>query len=113
LVRTLEAAPPIFPTSVRLWRSAGETPDPTIARALRGAGRLADLRKYVFETLDEQERVRLKLSTPIGVAQHLLTRYGRLIADRIDLLEQDRALVENVDGQIRIYGADLATALEP
>jgi small GTP-binding protein len=113
LQSTLGASPPIFPVSVRLWRGAEEAADPAVARAIRAGSRLAELRSYVFETLDEEERLRLKLSTPIGVAQHLLTRYTRIVEDRIGVLAADRQLVENVDGQIGLHGQDLRAAFRP
>src|SRR5207245_1883060 len=86
LQQTLAATPPIFPVSVRLWRSAREAGDPAVGRAIRAGSRLDDLRSYVFDALDEEERLRLKLATPIGVAQHLLTRYGHLVQARIGVL---------------------------
>jgi small GTP-binding protein len=113
LMSTLGVEPPIFPVSVRLWRSAGEATDPAVGRAIRAGSRLEELRAYVFETLDEEERLRLKLSTPIGVAQHLLTRYGRIVNDRLTVLADDRALAENVEAQIRLHAEDLLAAFRP
>lgn len=110
---TLAVEPPIFAVSVRLERSAAEAGDPTVARALRQASRLGELRRFVFETLDQEERLRLKLSTPIGVAQHIQTRYGRIVGDRIEGLADDRRLIENVERQIEVYGNDLRSAFQP
>ncbi|HEY3111131.1 MAG TPA: dynamin family protein [Chloroflexota bacterium] len=113
LQQTLAATPPIFPVSVRLWRSAQEAADPAVGRAIRAGSRLDDLRAYVFEALDEEERLRLKLTTPIGVARHLMDRYGRIVHDRIGVLSDDRRLVENVETQIELHGQDLRAAFKP
>ncbi len=69
LQSTLNLMPPIFPVSVRLARSAAENADPAVSRALATAGRVDELRNYVFETLDEETRLRLKLTTPLGIAR--------------------------------------------
>src|SRR3712207_141231 len=60
--RLLGIEPLIFPVSARL---AGRN-DP--------ASRFAALRSYIMDTLDEEERIRLKLLNPLGVAERLLTR---------------------------------------
>lgn len=110
---TLEAEPPLFLTSVRLARLAAETTDPAVQRALASQSGLAELRGYVFGTLDEAERVRLKLSTPIGVGERLLDRYRRLLDERRQLVAGDRALVENVEGQLSAYAEDLDRGVAP
>ncbi|HZQ99362.1 MAG TPA: dynamin family protein [Chloroflexota bacterium] len=109
----LGAEPPLFLTSVRLARLAEEAADPAVRRALQAQSGLAELRRYVFETLDEAERVRLKLGTPIGVAERLFERYSRLLAERRQLVAADRALVENVEGQLAAYADDLRRGFQP
>jgi hypothetical protein len=110
---TLGVAPPIYPTSVRLARAAGDQSDPAIARALTAAGGLEALRQYVFGTLDEEERLRLKLATPLGIAERLLDRYGRVVDERLQALTDDLAMVENVEGQIDVYADDLRSGFAP
>ena len=65
--------PEIFPVSARLAQ-----------RARNGAGdeawqasRFEAIERYILETLDEEQRVRLKLLSPLGVAQHLADKYRR------------------------------------
>ncbi|HEV8638182.1 MAG TPA: dynamin family protein [Chloroflexota bacterium] len=113
LRRTLQMTPPLFGASVRLARLAAENGDPAAARALRAASRIDELRRYVFETLDEAERLRLKLSTPVGVAERLLQRYGSVVAERRSALEEDLRLVENVDRQLGLYADDLRRSFGP
>jgi small GTP-binding protein len=111
--RTLAMAPPLFAVSVRLARLAAENADPAVARALRAQSRIDELRRYVVETLDEAERVRLKLASPLGVAERLLEHYGVVVAERRSALEDDLRLVENVDRQLDLYVADLRQAFGP
>lgn len=110
---TLGVAPPIYPTSVRLARAAAEQSDQAVARALVTAGGLDELRRYVFGTLDEEERLRLKLGTPLGIAERLLDQYSRLVDDRLQALSDDLAMIENVEGQIGVYADDLRAGFAP
>lgn len=105
--------PPLFIVSVRLARLAAEAVDPTAARALLAQSHLADLRTYVFDTLDELERLRLKLATPIGVAQHALTRFSRIAADQTAALQTDLELVDNVEAQVDLHRREIEHALAP
>jgi small GTP-binding protein len=113
LQSTLGFSPPLFAVSVRLNRVAAETPDLAARRALTEASRLDDLRSYVFGTLDEEERLRIKLAAPVGIAERLLERYGRQTDDRLATLADDLHLVDNVEGQIDVYAEDLRRAFGP
>jgi hypothetical protein len=84
-----------------------------VARALAVAGGTDALRRYVFGTLDEEERLRLKLGTPLGIAERLLDRYGRVADERLEALSDDLAMVENVEGQISVYADDLRAGFAP
>jgi small GTP-binding protein len=110
---TLGIAPPIFPTSVRLARTAVELSDQAVSRALAAAGGLDDLRRYVFGTLDEEARLRLKLATPLGVAEALIDRSNRAVDERLQALAGDIAMIENVEGQIGIHADDLRAGFAP
>jgi hypothetical protein len=80
---------------------------------LRSQCGIDELRRYVVETLDEAERIRLKLSTPVGVAERLLTQYGSLVAERRAALDEDLRLAENVDRQLELYADDLRRSFAP
>lgn len=100
LERTLGFSPPVFPVSVRLARQPG-------ASGAAGASGIDELRAYVFDTLDEAERLRLKLTTPLGIAERLLDRYRQLTAERATALADDVRLVDNVERQLEGYADDL------
>ena len=93
--RLLGIEPLIFPISAK--------------RAERGdpAGRFDPLRAYILETLDQDERVRLKLLNPLGVAERLLGRYGGVADERLGLLEQDAATIARIEALIGDYEAEM------
>ncbi len=101
--------PPVFPVSSRRALEARQA-DGGIAGAGRGAwetSRFAALERYLVDTLDEEERVRLKLSSPLGVARRLSVSYREAAQHRLDLLREDIRTLESIDGQIDIYREDL------
>jgi small GTP-binding protein len=101
----LGVRPRVFPVAARLAlraKTGQEGPE-----ALRQS-RFEALETYVAETLDEEERVRLKLLNPIGVALRLLEQRLEVVEGRLRLLGEDVDTVENVDRQLALYEEDLA-----
>jgi small GTP-binding protein len=99
----LGATPEIFPVSSRLALRAKEAADPeALARS-----RFEGLERSIVTTLDERERVRLKLLNPLGVADHLSGRYQAVAEGRLDLLKEDVAAIEDVERQLALYKEDL------
>lgn len=93
--RLLGIEPLIFPISARL---AGRNDE---------ASRFEALRRYIFDTLDEKERIRLKLLNPLGVTERLLTRDGGVIDSRLALLERDTATIERIDAYLAGHEAEV------
>ncbi|RPJ86209.1 MAG: GTP-binding protein [Acidobacteria bacterium] len=56
-----------------------------------------DLERYILNTLDQRERIRLKLLNPVGVGARLVSKYRDVIDERLDLLKEDRATIERID----------------
>ncbi len=100
----LGVTPEIFPVSARQAERAKAQGD----AALLAASRFADLERAVVETLDEAERVRLKLLNPLGVGAHLAGRYLAVIDGRLDLLQDDVSALDDVERQLALYKEDLA-----
>ncbi len=65
------------------------------------------IESYITDTLDEEERIRLKLLNPLGVASSLTTKYRSVAESRMELLLDDLKTIENIDGQIELYRSDL------
>jgi small GTP-binding protein len=105
--RLLGVTPEIFPVSARLALRAkhGEPASWT-------ASRFEPLERFVTDTLDEDSRFRLKLANPLGVGQSLAQRYAALAEERLSLLADDLALLEDIERQLALYRADLASGFE-
>ncbi len=96
--------PEIFPLSGRQALRAKEAND----EKLLATSRFAALEKYLIETLDEKERIRLKLSNPLGVASHLVQKYLAVANARTDLLAEDVATLDTMERQLALYKEDMA-----
>jgi hypothetical protein len=103
-VRTLLGmSPPVFPVSVRLARR-GRAGD---ASAL-AASRFDALERHIHLTLDQVERVRLKLASPLGVADRVASSLLAAVASRLAVLDDDLAALGDVERQTATYGRDMA-----
>jgi small GTP-binding protein len=67
---------------------------------------LTAFREYLEETLTQDELIRLKLLSPIGVAIKIAGQYDKVAEDRSQLLRQDVQTLERVDGQLALYESD-------
>jgi small GTP-binding protein len=96
-------APEIFPVAARLalrGKTAGDA-------ALLAQSRFEVLERYIVDTLDEKERVRLKLMNPLGVAEHLSKRYLEITDGRLGLLKEDFAAIEDIERQMAVFKEDM------
>jgi len=96
--------PEVFPVSGRQALRAKDAGD---ADALARSG-FDRLEKFIAGTLDEKERVRLKLLNPLGVGLALLERHLNQTEQRLALLKDDFAAIEEIDSQLKLYREDLA-----
>ena len=95
--------PEIFPVAGRLAQRAKATGD----RELMARSRFEALESYIVSTLDEKERIRLKLMNPLGVASHLAKKYLEVTDGRLELLKDDFATLSDVEGQLALYQEDM------
>lgn len=96
----LGVAPEIFPVSARTAlraRTAGGASDPGFDA----------LERYIATTLDQQERVRLKLLNPVGVGARLTERYAEVVSSRLHLLKDDVAAIDDIEAQHATYRHDM------
>ncbi len=73
-----------------------------------GAGAFAALERHIASTLDERERVRLKLLNPVGVGLRLGERYLGIVEADLHVLKDDVRAMDDIDGQLAIYREDMA-----
>ena len=95
-------SPDVFPVSSRLaQRAKGGEP------AALAPSRFPALERYVSATLDPDERLRLKLLNPLGVGAHLLDQHLAVTEERLELLREDVATVDDIESQLALYKEDL------
>ena len=95
--------PEIFPISAKQALQARRNQDAT----LLAQSRIEALEDYVISTLDEKERIRLKLRNPLGVGIHLIEKHADLIDGRLRLLKEDFAVMEDIERQLVTYQEDM------
>jgi small GTP-binding protein len=100
-------SPEVFPVSARLALKAKQG-EPA---AWAGSGFEA-LEHYIASTLDAPGRVTLKLLNPLGVASAVAERHDAIVRERLDLLKEDFATLEEVERQLVVYQQDLMRDFE-
>jgi small GTP-binding protein len=102
----LGVTPEIFAVSARQAMRARQAEGEERER-LWEASNFGELEHYVVDTLDEETRVRLKLLSPLGVAQRLTGKYLGVTESRLETLRADLETMDNVDQQLDLFKADL------
>ena len=100
-------SPEIFPVSARLALKAKQG-DP----AAWAASRFEALESFISTTLDAPGRIHLKLLNPLGVGSALTDRHAAIVRERLALLKEDFATLEEVEGQLAVYQDDLTRDFE-
>ncbi|HKB10451.1 MAG TPA: dynamin family protein [Vicinamibacterales bacterium] len=92
----------VFPASARLAMRAkhGEPP-------LWTTSGFDTLERYLDATLDTGNRFKLKLANPLGVGQALAGRYASIADERLTLLQEDLAVLGDVDRQLAVHRDDM------
>ena len=80
-------------------------------KELKASG-LPEVEAYIKNTLAATERLKLKLSNPLGVAQNLNKHYEGILKTRLGLLEDDRKTLAEVDRQLALYDKDMRRDFE-
>jgi small GTP-binding protein len=101
--RTLGVVPDVAVVSALAALEARERGD---ARALEASGVPAFERK-VMATLDEAQRFRLKLQSPLGVARRALAEAKALVAERLSVLFGDLAALDAIEARVAGGSAEL------
>ena len=104
-LRLLGLTPEVFPVSARAAQRAWQGD-----AAARAASRFAPLEAHLRATLDEAGRVRLKLLNPLGVAHQFVAATLATLGNRLALLREDFAMLEDVDRQLGVYEQDMRRA---
>ena len=125
----LGETPEIFAVSARQALEArgegGQTAGPG-TRAAGGGGEAGEPEKqlwessgfgavedYLLNTLDQQERVRLKLLNPLNVGLRLASKYKEAAFERLKLLTHDVEAIQNIDQQLALFHQEMLRDFEP
>jgi len=103
----LGVTPQIFPVSVRWAQEAKFNPNRPGAAQLLAASRFGPLEEFILQKLDQGERLRLKLESPLGVIQRLSEEYQQEARERLALLGEDLKTIAHIDEQLEAYQADM------
>lgn len=100
--------PEIFPLSARQALKGKREGD----QVAWEASRFAALEAYLQETLDQRERVRLKLLNPLGVGLRLAQDNLAQLRRQAEVLADDLRVIEGVERQLRVYQEDMARGFD-
>jgi small GTP-binding protein len=96
-----------FAVSARqAWRAKHGEPE------LWEASGFGPLEAFLHNTLDNDERLRLKLSSPVGVGRALAARYAAVAAERLEVMSADVESLAATSRQLSLYGEDLERGFE-
>jgi small GTP-binding protein len=69
-------------------------------------------RGYLMDNLGQENRIRLKLLNPLGVALKISRQYQDLAEQRLQVLTEDTQALSKVDRQIELYEGDTQSEFE-
>jgi small GTP-binding protein len=109
----LGTTPEVFPVSSR--RALRRKLDPDGREGISADlehDRFAELERYIGTTLDQNERLRLKLLNPIGIGARVIQTTRTTIGERMKILSTDVQTIEDIERQLDGYRADLSREFE-
>ncbi|HEY9429610.1 MAG TPA: dynamin family protein [Gemmatimonadaceae bacterium] len=94
--------------------SAAPTPSPSddVALALDSRNEFPALERYLLETLRDDERVRLKLLSPVGVLRKVLDGNLGMLGTRLGVMRDDSRVLGSVREQLDAYTTEMRTDAE-
>ncbi len=108
LQETLGGSPQVFGVAARNAFRARQADDDA---ALDASG-IPDLEGFISTTLGSEARLKLKLGSPLGVAQRLAERYEGVTERELGLLAGDRRTLEEVERQTEQFRRDMRREFE-
>lgn len=103
----LGLSPQVFPVSARRALQAKMADGGAEREALWSQSRFAPLEQFILDTLDEGERMKLKLLSPVGIAERLIAEGLATVAARLDLLRDDIQTLETLEKDLAAYEAEM------
>jgi small GTP-binding protein len=101
--------PELFPVSARQALEARASAD----EALWKQSGFDRMEEFLLHTLDQEERVRLKLLNPLNVGLRLVGTYKEVAFERLKLLSGDVETLQNIDQQLALFHQEMLRDFEP
>lgn len=95
--------PIIFPVSVKLAFEGKETNDKEVLQQ----SRFSELERYIFDALNEKERVRLKLLSPLYTAQPICRNIMEELEEKLRVIAEDMQRLQHIETQLSYTKDDL------
>ncbi|HUZ00729.1 MAG TPA: dynamin family protein [Thermomicrobiaceae bacterium] len=105
--RVLGLRPQVFPVSARRAREAEASGQAEERRRLWDSSGLGALQSFIIDSLDEEMRIRLKLLSPLGIADRVGARYRAAATERLAILDRDAQTVERIEQRISVYQTEM------
>ena len=102
--------PQIFPVSARfaLRAKAAKSGDLNDgSKSMWDESRFEELETYILKTLDEKNRIMLKLTSPMNVAKKLSSKYAENVKGKLNLLSEDLLVIKNIERQLELFKNDM------
>jgi small GTP-binding protein len=109
----LAETPELFAVSARQALEARADEDGKDQSELWQRSGFGAVEDYLLKTLDQQERVRLKLLNPLNVGLRLASKYKDATFERLKLLAQDVEAIQNIDQQLALFHQEMLRDFEP
>ena len=103
-LRVLDEQPPVFAVAARAAleaKTSGSTAKDTTSSGF------SDLEQYLTDTLDDDEKLRLKLANPLGVGSRLCSAQIEATRSRLELLGEDQQALDSIEAQFEHYRSDM------
>lgn len=100
---TLHTTPEVFGVMARQASKARRAGD----EAALAASGLPELEDHIRDQLEDVQRIRLKLLSPIGVGQRVTEVARGVVSGRLELLAQDRRTLEEIERQQKQFEKDM------
>lgn len=107
----LGRAPEIFAVSARQAQQARAAGNADAA--LWQQSGFERVEEYLLRTLNQEERIRLKLLNPLNVGLRLAGTYKEAAFERLKLLADDVEAIDNIDRQLTSFHGEMVRGLEP
>ena len=104
--------PQIFPVSARHAAKAKGSDHGPERERLWKESRLEPLERYIFDTLDERARIRLKLESPLGVAQRLTEQGLSQCQNHLRVLQSDLINLDAIEETLQSHEAEMRRDFE-